>query len=227
MSNISIIIPTLNESKNLPLVLSDLSVINEISEIIIIDSESNDKTEDISKLYGAKFYKLNKKNRGLQLNYGAKKAKFDWLLFIHADSRLKDNWYKEIKYVCNKNKKFIYFFRFKIINKKIIFRLLEILVNIRSNFFKKPYGDQGLLIHRNNFSLHSGYREIPLMEDIDFINRIHNKKFLLPLRSSIFTSSRKWDNQNLFKQSYKNWLLRRKWLRGDSMKSIYWEYYKK
>ena len=89
---ISIIIPTLNESNNLPLLLSDLSEIFEESEILIIDSLSKDKTKAISYIYGCKFYKLYKKNRGLQLNFGAKKAKGNWLLFLHADSRLKLNW---------------------------------------------------------------------------------------------------------------------------------------
>ena len=227
MPDISIIIPTLNESKNLPLILADLSVIDEISEIIIIDSKSNDETKDISKIYGARFYKINKQNRGLQLNYGAKKAKGNWLLFIHADSRLKDNWATEIKSICNKNNNYIYFFKFKVNSIKIIFRLLEVLVNLRSCLLKSPYGDQGLLIHKNTFFIHKGFKEIPLMEDIDFINRINMKEFLLPLKSSIFTSSRKWDKVNIFERSYKNWSLRRRWLRGDPLESIYADYYRK
>ena len=96
ITRISIIIPTLNESKNLPLLLSDLYEINKISEILIIDSTSTDKTKDIALINGARFYKIRENNRGLQLNYGAKKAKGEWLLFIHADSRLKFNWSKKI-----------------------------------------------------------------------------------------------------------------------------------
>ena len=81
-SRLSIIIPTLNESINLPLLLSDLSEINHKSEILIIDSTSLDKTEDIALINGTRFYKINKNNRGLQLNYGAEKAKGEWLLLF-------------------------------------------------------------------------------------------------------------------------------------------------
>ena len=95
---LSVIIPTVNESKNLPLLLSDLSE-RRNTEIIIIDSLSQDKTKDIAKIYGTRFYQLNQKNRGLQLNFGAQKAKGKWLLFLHADSRFKNKWSKEINFI--------------------------------------------------------------------------------------------------------------------------------
>lgn len=226
LPNVSIIIPTLNESKHLPLILSDLIELRE-AEILIIDSLSDDKTKDIAKIYGAKFYKLNKKNRGLQLNFGAKKAKGNWLLFLHADSRLKKNWSEEIKLITQKESNLIYFFNFKINDKKYIYKLLEKLVNLRCLLFKIPYGDQGLLIHKKTFLEQNGFKEIPLMEDIDFIKRLPDKRSLIPLKNSIFTSSRKWDEVNFITQSFRNWKFRRRWLKGDCLDTIYADYYKK
>ena len=55
MYKISIIIPTINEANNLPLLLSDLSSIQKECEIIIIDCGSEDKTIDIANIYGAKY----------------------------------------------------------------------------------------------------------------------------------------------------------------------------
>ena len=135
ITRISIIIPTLNESNNLPLLLSDLSEINNISEILIIDSTSTDKTKDIALINGTKFYKLNKKNRGLQLNYGAEKAKGEWLLFIHADSRLKFNWSKKVMDISKRDSNFIYYFKFKVNNKFLTYRFLEFFVNLRCFLF--------------------------------------------------------------------------------------------
>ena len=82
MSKISIIIPTINEANNLPLLLSDLSIIQKEGEIIIVDCGSEDKTTDIAKIYGAKVYKSKERNRGLQLDMGAKEAKGDWFLSL-------------------------------------------------------------------------------------------------------------------------------------------------
>ena len=134
MSKISIIIPTLNEANNLPLLLSDLSIIKEEGEILIIDGGSSDKTIDVANIYGAKVYEAKERNRGLQLDMGAKNSKGDWLLFLHADTRLTYDWLTKIKSVSQGDKNYIYYFKFKINDKKIIYRVLEILVNFRSKY---------------------------------------------------------------------------------------------
>ncbi len=227
MCKISIIIPTINEANNLPLLLSDLSSIHKEIEILIVDSGSKDRTTDIAKIYGAKVYKSREKNRGLQLDIGAKKSKGEWLIFFHADTRLTHDWFTKIISVLERNKNFIYYFKFKINDKKIIYRVLEILVNFRSKHFKQPYGDQGLIIHRSSYIKNNGFRKIPIMEDVDFFRRLKNKKNLKRLNLAIFTSSRKWERTNIFVQALKNWRFRRRWLKGESTKSIYSDYYKK
>ena len=198
MPKISIIIPTYNESQHLPSLLSDLSIFSEGIEIIIVDCNSNDKTRDIANIYGTNIQKSPEKNRGLQLNIGAKKAKGEWLIFIHADSRLSQDWLKKVKSIISEQKNFVYFFKFKINNEKIIYRFLELVVNLRSLFFKNPYGDQGLLIHRKTYFKNKGYRKIPLMEDLDFTKRLKKNSQLKMLTIPIYTSSRKWEKIILF-----------------------------
>ena len=227
MSKISIIIPTINEANNLPLLLSDLTSIQKEGEIIIVDCGSKDKTIDVANIYGAKVFKSEERNRGLQLDIGAKNSKGDWLIFLHADTRLTHDWLKKINLVLKGNKNYIYYFTFKINHKKIIYRVLEILVNFRSQYFKQPYGDQGLIIHRTIYFKNNGFRKIPIMEDIDFLRRLNKKKDLKQLNLPIFISSRKWERTNIFLQALKNWKFRRRWLKGESIKSIYSEYYKK
>jgi rSAM/selenodomain-associated transferase 2 len=226
LSKISIIIPTINEANNLPLLLSDLSVIQKEGEIIIVDCGSEDKTIDVANIYGAKVFKSEERNRGLQLDIGAKNSKGDWLIFLHADTRLTHDWLKKINLVLKGDKNYIYNFTFKINHKKIIYRVLEILVNFRSQYFKQPYGDQGLIIHRTIYFKNNGFRKIPIMEDIDFLRRLNKKKDLKQLNLPIFISSRKWERTNIFLQALKNWKFRRRWLKGESTKSIYSEYYK-
>ena len=227
LPKISVIIPTYNEAINLPLLLSDLSILDEDGEIIIMDAASEDKTIEIANIYGARIYKSNKKNRGLQLNSGAKKARGEWFIFLHADCRLDGNWLRKIRPVFFEKEHYVYYFKFKINDQKIIFRFLEILVNFRSYFLKTPYGDQGLLINRKTYFDNNGFRKIPLMEDLDFITRLKNKQKLRILNFPIYTSSRKWEKTNIFLQAIKNWKLRRRWRRGESIQKIYRDYYKK
>ena len=226
MSKVSIIIPTINEANNLPLLLSDLSIIQKEGEILIVDCGSKDRTIDIANIYGAKVYKSKERNRGVQLDIGAKNSKGEWLIFLHADTRLTHDWFRKINLVFKGNKNHIYYFKFKVNNKKIIYRVLEILVNFRSKYLKQPYGDQGLIMHRSKYLKNNGFRKIPLMEDLDFLRRLKNKKDLKQLNLPIYISSRKWESANIFLQAIKNWNFRRRWLKGESAKSIYYDYYK-
>ena len=226
MTKISFIIPTFNESNYLPLLLSDLSVLNEVGEVIVVDSCSEDKTRFIATIYGAKLYKSNKKNRGLQLNIGANKAKGEWFIFLHADCRLRQDLINELQSILEGDKNLIYYFKFKINNKKITYRFLEFLVNLRCYLLNNPYGDQGLIIHRDTYYNNNGYKKIPLMEDLDFIRRLNNKKKLKMFKFPIFTSSRKWEKTNFIFQAFKNWRYRQRWLKGESIESIYEDYYK-
>jgi len=226
LSNYSIIIPTYNEANNLPLLLSDLSVLKNECEILIIDCGSQDKTLDIAKIYGAKIGKSHKKNRGLQLNIGANKAKGEWLIFLHADSRLNSDWLEKIKLLSLDKKSYFYSFKFKINSRKIIYRFLEFLVNLRSFLLKEPYGDQGLLIHGETYFNNNGFKKIPIMEDLDFIKRLNKKINFKLLNFPIYTSSRKWEKTDIFSQALKNWKLRRRWLNGESIEALYIEYYK-
>ena len=227
MPKISIIIPTINEANNLPLLLSDLSIIQKVGEIIIVDCGSKDKTIDVANIYGAKVYKSKERNRGLQLDLGAKNSKGEWLIFLHADTRLTNDWLIKIKSVFKEDKNFIYNIKFKINNKKKIYWVLEVLINFRSRYLKQPYGDQGLIIHKSIYLKNNGFRKIPLMEDVDFFRRLKNKEDLKQLNLPIFISSRKWERTNIFLQALKNWNFRRRWLNGESTKSIYSEFYLK
>ena len=62
------------------------------------------------------------------------------------------------------------------------------------------------------------------MEDLEFVKRLNKKNFKL-LNIPIYTSSRKWENNNILSQALKNWQLRRRWLRGEPINSIYNDYY--
>ena len=64
------------------------------------------------------------------------------------------------------------------------------------------------------------------MEDLDFIKRLKNKVPLIMLNIPIYTSSRKWEKNNIIFQAFKNWNYRKRWLKGESIKSLYKDYYK-
>lgn len=85
---ISVVIPTLNEEKNLPLILKDLKKFFEERklkyEIIVVDGYSKDKTVEIAKRYKSKVI-FDKKGKGSAIRKGLSAAKGDIIITMDAD----------------------------------------------------------------------------------------------------------------------------------------------
>ncbi len=223
---LSIIIPTLNEAIHLPLLLADLNSWPYDFQLTIVDGGSTDLTTSIAQIQGVDVIKSHKKNRGYQLKNGAAHAKGDWLLFIHADSRLSPRWAKSLYNIIksSNSEKFAWYFDFKINKKSLEFRLLEIAVALRSYFLQRPYGDQGLLIHRDLYFDTGGFSSLKIMEDVEFITRITKKTKVKRIKEYIFTDDIKWSNSNIIKRAINNAILRKKWRDGYNIEILSKEY---
>ena len=226
LPTLSIVIPTLNEALHLPLLLSDLNVWPNDFELIIVDGGSIDLTISIAQIQGVDVIKSPKKNRGYQLKTGASNARGDWLLFLHADSRLRIGWVRSLSQIIQnkKSKNFAWYFDFKIKKDNLEYRFLEIAVALRSLFLQHPYGDQGLLIHKDLYNKTGGYSSLKIMEDIDLITRVTKETKLRRIRESIYTDDRKWTNSNIIKRAIKNYKLRKKWRQGYDIDNLSREY---
>ncbi|WP_269624483.1 TIGR04283 family arsenosugar biosynthesis glycosyltransferase [Prochlorococcus marinus] len=223
---LSIIIPTLNEALHLPLLLADLKEWPYEFELIIVDGGSIDLTPSIAKIQGVDVIKTHKKNRGYQLKTGASNAIGDWLLFLHADSRLNPSWVKSsYKIIKNKkSEKFGWYFDFKIKKDNLEFRFLELAVALRSYFFQRPYGDQGLLIHKDLYHNSGGFSSLKIMEDVDLITRITKTTTVKRIREDIYTDAIKWSNSNIIERAIKNAILRKRWREGYDIETLSKEY---
>jgi len=99
---LSAIILTLNEEKMIKDCLK--SVKGLADEIIVVDSGSMDKTRQIAKKLGAKVYQKKLDSFAKQRNFGLKKAKGDWVLYLDADERISAVLREEIKNQISKSK---------------------------------------------------------------------------------------------------------------------------
>lgn len=85
--HLSIIIPTLNEAKSLPIILDHVMQLTPSAcEIIVVDGGSTDNTAEIARQYTVKILQTDKACRALQMNMGALSATGDYLCFLHADT---------------------------------------------------------------------------------------------------------------------------------------------
>ncbi len=99
MSDISAVIITFNEEKKLKDCLDSLSFAN---EIIVIDSNSADRTVQIAKDSGAKVISRQLDDFSSQKNFGISQARHGWILLIDADERVSGELKNEILEAVNK-----------------------------------------------------------------------------------------------------------------------------
>ncbi|KYK28101.1 hypothetical protein AYK20_01695 [Thermoplasmatales archaeon SG8-52-1] len=101
MIKISIVLTTKNEEKNISKLLDSLMYQEEPYEVLIVDSDSSDKTQDIVKNYSKKNKNIkllsHPGTKGESMNYGIKQSTGDAIVFIGGDDVADKDWIKEIR----------------------------------------------------------------------------------------------------------------------------------
>jgi len=223
MARLSVVIPTLEEASRLPLLLADLQRWPGELEVVICDGGSRDPTPRVAQLAGATVLTSPTSGRGPQLRWGVDHSRHAWLLVLHADSRLSGRWHHRVKQVMNQpNARFsAWHFDFKVdAQARPMLWLLERMVNLRSRWLQRPYGDQGLLIHRQLYERVGGYRPLALMEDLDFVERLSQVATIRSLHCALSTSAARWQKRSVLRQAWRNARLRWLWRQGRSPQQL-------
>jgi rSAM/selenodomain-associated transferase 2 len=199
LSEIAVIIPTLNAAASLP---AALAALGPVGEVIVVDGGSSDATPDAARAAGARVI-AKPMGRGQQFAAGIQAASLPWLLLLHADTRLTAGWRDDAASHMRTNPGKAAYFRFALDSVDPRARRLEHMVAWRCRVLGLPYGDQGLLVHRDTLRAAGGMRALPLMEDVDLIRRIGRAR-LVGLTSAAVTSAAKWERDGWYRRSVRN-----------------------
>ena len=224
---LSVMIPCLNESARLPLLLADLRRSELSLEILLADGGSSDATAQIAGLVGAHLIGVHPAGRGRQLRAAAARARGDWLLFLHADSRLSQQWSAWLNTLLQRSstEASAWYFDLRISPSTPARQLLERAVGLRSRWLQRPYGDQGLLLHRDLYERCGGFAELPLMEDLELVQRLSRIADLRRIGLPLTTDGRRWQQDGVLRRSWRNARLRRRWRQGESAAQLAKAYY--
>jgi rSAM/selenodomain-associated transferase 2 len=200
LAGLAVIIPVLNRRYELQATLATLPP---VGQVIVVDGQSTDGSAEVAASHGATGV-VTAPGRGGQLRAGVECAVCPWLLFLHADTRLDEAAWAAIgrKVAAGPNGRAAAF-RFRLDDAAWQARLLEIGVRLRVALLALPYGDQGLLIHRSLYDQVGGYRELPLMEDVDMVRRLGRRR-LERLDGTATTSADRWRQRGWARQSLVN-----------------------
>ncbi|MDZ7362238.1 MAG: TIGR04283 family arsenosugar biosynthesis glycosyltransferase [candidate division KSB1 bacterium] len=206
---VSIIVPTLNEAQNVRRLASTLSALPE-AEIIFCDGGSCDGTPDeIQHCVGGRWnVRLIHApcNRAQQMNAGAKQAKGEWLIFLHADTVLPRESFNGFLVMAKQSPHLnAGAFTFRVAHQSWVYRYLEFYVGLRCKLLKLPFGDQAIFIRRKLFEAIGGYREdFPLMEDMEIAQRLNKQQGFVLLDFLVYTSARRYEAEGFFKRGLGN-----------------------
>lgn len=197
---LAVIIPTLNEEKNIGSLIDFIDQEDVQTEVIISDADSTDNTREIAAAKGAEVVNSKKASRGLQLNRGAETASAPILLFLHADSTLeKGSLSALVKAMAKQEEKIGGCFTLKIKSEHPLLKFISWSSNLRAKYLNLIFGDQGIFIKNDYFQHLGGFPEIELMEDWEFSKKMTNAGSLIFLDKKIYTSARRWEEAGVLK----------------------------
>ena len=182
----SVIIPTLNEERLVEGTLLRLGEEGLSEDIIVVDGGSMDDTRAIARRYANTIQ--TPPSRARQMNAGAAAASGDLLLFLHADSRPGRGYGNAVRTMFSDDS-------VEACCAPIKFDHDHPLLTLYGKLSRLPiiaahYGDGGLVIRRHTFERLGGFREIPMLEDVDILRRLRGRVRLLPV--PVVTSARRF-----------------------------------
>ncbi len=203
---ISVVIPTLDAARGLPVALASLTEGLEeglLRELIVTDGGSADGTLRIADAAGARIVE-GAASRGAQLRRGCAAAAGEWLLVLHADTELRAGWSREVAGHLPSGSPAAFRLAFDATGTAAW--LVAGYANLRSRL-GLPYGDQGLLVPRRLYEEAGGYPEIPLMEDVALVRALPRVAIL---ESVAVTSAERYRRGGWFRRGGRNlWTLAR------------------
>jgi glycosyltransferase involved in cell wall biosynthesis len=205
MSNLAIIIPTLNEEHYIGKLLDSIASQTLLpKEIIVVDAESEDKTiDEIQKrqksLHQLKYYQIPKYTISRQRNFGVKKTKSEHILFLDADVILRDKRVLEdyMKGV-EKERPDVALAQnvpdSKDWRDKGIFKFGYVMMKATRPIWPTSVAIN-MYVKRKSFEKVGGFNEeIKVAEDFEFVQRMYKNgyKFIIFNKPQVHSSVRRW-----------------------------------
>jgi rSAM/selenodomain-associated transferase 2 len=176
-------------------------------EVIVVDGDHQGST--IKVIQDEHVIKMvSQKGRARQMNKGAALASGEVLVFLHADTRLPPDALTIVRSCMETGLAGAGAFDLGIKSDRRIFRITEKYVALRTRLTRIPYGDQTIFMRKEYFERLGGYRDIPLMEDIEIMQRIKkrgDRVRIIPER--VMTSPRRWEQEGVLYCTLRNWML--------------------
>lgn len=200
---LSIVVPTLNEAPIIRAALEALAPLRARGhELIVADGASDDGTPELAQPLCDRLI-LAARGRALQMNAGAREARGEALLFLHADTRLPPD---ADRLVLDALASRVWGrFDVAIEGRHALLKWVGCAMSLRSRLSGIATGDQAIFARRDAFA---GFPGIPIMEDVAFSKTMKRAGAPACLRARVVTSGRRWESRGVLRTVWLMWRLR-------------------
>jgi rSAM/selenodomain-associated transferase 2 len=207
-TTLSVIIPTLRERRRIADTLQPLQELRRRGhEVILVDGGSDDGTRDVAAPLVDSVL-TSEKGRARQMNAGARAARGDVLLFLHADTLVPPAALDAMLRQFPRCDRPWGWFDVRLSGRGLVLRLTEHLMNARSRLTRISTGDHAIFVRRKTFARIGGFPDIPLMEDVALSRALKRQGRPLCLKGPVVTSSRRWEEHGVWRTILLMWRLR-------------------
>jgi rSAM/selenodomain-associated transferase 2 len=207
---LTIVVPTLNEAESLERHLA--AALAAADEVVVSDGGSTDGTPEIARRLGVRVV-CGPPGRGGQLTRGAEATGIgggDILLFLHADTFLPPEAGRAVREAVAAGA-VGGAFRVRFDVDRPLLRLGARLINLRTRLTGLPLGDQAQFVRRDVFQRLEGFRDWPILEDLDFAVRLkrEGRTVLIGDRvgDRVTTAARRFLELGIARTVATNWLI--------------------
>ncbi|KZX83424.1 hypothetical protein A3715_04810 [Oleiphilus sp. HI0009] len=208
-TRLSVVIPVHNEQDSIIRSVSSLldNLGNNLHELVVVDAASTDDTRarfESLQLSKARYLMSDRPGRAYQMNFGAKHASGDILMFVHADTTIELFNDQQLKDFSRSDCSWGYG-SLEFDNHAPHFRFLSFMIRWRSGLSSICTGDQTQVIKKSVFEALGGFPEQILMEDVEISIRLKERSKPQQFTFRSITSARKWETEGFVKTILNMW----------------------
>jgi len=201
---VTVVIPTLNEAEALPETIRRLRANPEITEIIVSDGGSSDRTCAVAEEQGCKLVK-SVPGRGTQMRAGVAAATGDVILLLHADTWLPPHGARAALECLAKPGVAAGGFWKEFRDPPFLLRGSLWKCALRLWFRGRIAGDQGIFLRREVLERIGGVPDVPLMEEFELCTRLRKEGRLALANATVLTSARRFVERGVVRTYLRMW----------------------
>jgi rSAM/selenodomain-associated transferase 2 len=207
-ARLSIVVPVLDEEAGIAAALRELSALRARgAEVIVVDGGSRDRTAELARPLCDRLIAAPR-GRAAQMNAGARAARGDVLLFLHADTSLPADADRLVLDGLSASGRAWGRFDVRIVGRHPLLPVIAAAMNLRSRLTGIATGDQAMFVESTAFAAIGGFPDIALMEDIVLSRRLKRLGRPLCLLARVLTSGRRWEKHGVVRTILTMWRLR-------------------